>query len=378
MTTTTTTTTDDELMAAAIDAAVVARAAAPPWPSVGCVLTRDGVIVGRGATGGFPVGPHAEVAALAEAGDRARGATAYTTLEPCDHDGNTPPCTRALIDAGVARVVVGVVDPDAKVAGRGLDRLRAAGIEVSVGVGADGVEHYLAPYLHHRRTGRAFAYLKTAMSLDGRTAAADGTSQWITSPEARADAHRLRAESHAVLVGPHTAVADAPSLTARDVPLGPWGQPIRVLLDGRGRVPVAGPLADAALAPTVVYATAAMPAATVAAWSEAGATVTVVGGGDDGRGVDLDAVLVDLAATHRVFQVLVEGGGRLHGAFVAEGRADRLVTYVAPVVLGERGRAVVATPGPETLADATRWRVVDVAPLGPDVRITYAPIRAAA
>jgi diaminohydroxyphosphoribosylaminopyrimidine deaminase/5-amino-6-(5-phosphoribosylamino)uracil reductase len=370
-----TTTTDDELMATAIDTAVAARAAAPPWPSVGCVLTRDGVIVGRGATGAFPVGPHAEVAALADAGERARGATAYTTLEPCDHDGNTPPCTQALIAAGVARVVIGVVDPDAKVAGRGLDRLLDAGITVDVGVGAAGVEDYLAPYLHHRRTGRAFSFLKTAISLDGRTAAADGTSQWITSAEARADAHRLRAESQAVLVGPYTAVVDAPTLTVRDAPLGPWGQPIRVLLDGKGRVPVAGPLADAALAPTVVYATAAMPAETVAAWRGAGATVTIVGVGQNGRGVDLDAVLVDLAESHRVFQVLVEGGGKLHGAFVAEGRADRLVTYVAPIVLGERGRAVVASPGPETLADAARWRVVDLTTIGPDVRITYAPIR---
>src|SRR4051794_18516684 len=220
--TTMTTETDDEvLMAAAIDAAVATPAARPPWPSVGCVIARDGVIVGRGATGAFPVGPHAEVAALAAAGDRARGATAYTTLEPCDHDGNTPPCTRALIEAGVARVVMAVVDPDAKVAGRGLDRLRDAGVAVSIGTGADGVEDYLGPYLHQRRTGRAFALLKTAMSLDGRTAAADGTSQWITSPEARADAHRLRAQSHAVLVGPATATKDAPSLTVRDAPLGP-------------------------------------------------------------------------------------------------------------------------------------------------------------
>jgi diaminohydroxyphosphoribosylaminopyrimidine deaminase/5-amino-6-(5-phosphoribosylamino)uracil reductase len=373
--TTTETDTDELLMAAAIDAAVAAPAARPPWPSVGCVIARDGVIVGRGATGAFPVGPHAEVAALVAAGDRARGATAYTTLEPCDHDGNTPPCTRALIDAGVARVVTAVVDPDTKVAGRGLDRLRDAGVSVSVGTGADGVEDYLGPYLHQRRTGRAFALLKTAMSLDGRTAAADGTSQWITSPEARADAHRLRAESHAVLVGPATATKDAPSLTVRDAPLGPWGQPIRVLLDGKGRVEVAGPLADVSLAPTVVYATAAMPEATVAAWRAAGATVTIVGGGDAGRGVDLDAVLADLAATHHVFQVLVEGGGRLHGAFVAEGRADRLVTYVAPVVLGERGRAVVATPGPDTLVDAGRWQVLDATRVGPDVRITYAPIR---
>src|SRR6478672_4445301 len=143
--TTTTTTTDDELMAEARRCAMDARAAAPPWPQVGCVVVADGEIVGRGATGAHPVGPHAEVAALRAAGARARGATAYTTLEPCDHDGNTPPCTRALIDAGIARVVTAVVDPDAKVAGRGLDRLRAAGVTVSIGPGADAVEDYLGP-----------------------------------------------------------------------------------------------------------------------------------------------------------------------------------------------------------------------------------------
>ncbi len=234
--TTTTRTTDDELMAEAHRVAVDARAAVPPWPQVGCVIVADGEIIGRGATGPYPVGPHAEVAALQAAGERARGATAYTTLEPCDHDGNTPPCTRALVDAGIARVVIAVLDPDAKVAGRGLARLRDAGVDVEVGPGHAAVEEHLGAYLHQRRTGRAFALLKTAMSLDGRTAAADGTSQWITGEAARRDVHRLRAESHAIVVGPATANADRPSLTARDVTLGPWGQPRRVLLDARGRV----------------------------------------------------------------------------------------------------------------------------------------------
>jgi diaminohydroxyphosphoribosylaminopyrimidine deaminase/5-amino-6-(5-phosphoribosylamino)uracil reductase len=373
--TTTTTTTDDELMAEAHRGAVDARAAAPPWPQVGCVIVADGEVVGRGATGPHPVGPHAEVAALRDAGDRARGATAYTTLEPCDHDGNTPPCTRALVDAGIARVVIAVLDPDAKVAGRGLARLRAAGIEVDVGPGRAVVGEYLRAYLHQRRTGRAFALLKTAMSLDGRTAAADGTSQWITGEAAREDVHRLRARSHAIVVGPATAIADRPSLTARNVELGPWGQPRRVLIDASGRVPVDGPLADGSLAPTTVYTTDRMPAATAAAWSDAGADVRVIAAGPEGRGVDLDAVLHGLAVEYHAFQALVEGGGKLHGAFVAEGRADRLVTYVAPVILGERGRAALAHPGPDTLADARRWRTVDVASVGPDVRITYEPIR---
>src|SRR3954453_11027645 len=169
-----TTTTDDELMVEASRAAA-SGFAAPPWPQVGCVIVRDGEIVGAAATGPFPVGPHAEVAALRDAGERARGATAYTTLEPCDHHGNTPPCTEALIAAGVGRVVVAVDDPDDKVSGRGYARLRAAGLEVEAGVGREEAEHDLAAYLHHRRTGRAFVVAKMAISLDGRVAAADGT-----------------------------------------------------------------------------------------------------------------------------------------------------------------------------------------------------------
>jgi diaminohydroxyphosphoribosylaminopyrimidine deaminase / 5-amino-6-(5-phosphoribosylamino)uracil reductase len=368
---------DEELMALAVTAAVDARLAAPPWPSVGCVLVRDGEVIATGATGTRPTGDHAEVVALKVAGDRARGATAYVTLEPCNHHGTTPPCSEALIAAGVAKVVVAVEDPDPKVAGTGLARLRADGIEVVVGPGADLVEDSLRAYLRQRRTGRAFALLKTAMSLDGRTAAVDGTSQWITSEESRADVHRLRAESHAVVVGPATAMADRPALTARGVELGPWGQPRRVLLDARGRVPVTGPLADGSLAPTTVYATDRMSTETQVAWKETGADVRIVGPGPDGRGVDLDAVLQGLASEYHAFQALVEGGGKLHGAFVREGRADRLVTYVAPLILGERGRAVLAYDGPATLADASRWRITDVTPIGPDVRITYDPVRSA-
>lgn len=368
------TTTDDEFMAQALRCATDARLAAPPWPQVGCVIVRDGVVVGSGATSAYPVGPHAEVAALRDAGYSVPGATAYTTLEPCDHDGNTPPCTRALIEAGVSRVVMAIVDPDPKVAGRGIERLRAAGITVEIGPGDAAVSTFLAPYLHHRRTGRAFALLKTAMSLDGRTAAADGTSQWITGPEARADAHRLRAESQAVVVGPATARADQPRLTVRNFEVEAWGQPLRVLLDARGTVPVAGPLTDPTLAPTLVVTTEAAPPAVRSHWEDTGAALAIVGPGVDGRGVDLDATLRFLGQECRVFQAMIEGGGKLHGALVAEGLANRLVTYVAPVVLGERGRSVIAYPGADTLDDAPRWRVTDVTPIERDVRITYEPI----
>lgn len=365
--------TDGELMGRARVLAERGRAATPPWPSVGCVLVRDGEIVGEGATGPFPDGPHAEVVALHLAGDRAHGATAYVTLEPCDHHGNTPPCTEALVEAGVTRVVFALEDPDAKVAGRGAQRLRAAGIEVVVGLDAEEVAESLAAYLHQRRTGRAFALLKTAMSLDGRTAAADGSSQWITGPEARADAHRLRAESQAVVVGPFTALADEPSLTARDVDPPAERQPLRVLLDAHGRVPATGPLFDASLAETLVVTTERVLEATADAWRAAGAKVEVVGPGAGGHGVDLAATLAVLAERFGVLQAMIEGGGRLHGALVAEGLADRIVVYVAPVLLGERGRPVLGFPGPDSIGGAPRWRLRDVTRVGADVRLTLDP-----
>lgn len=367
--------TGEELMATAGELGERARFAAPPNPWVGCVIVRDGEIVGRGATGPYPGGLHAEAAALRDAGDRARGATAYVTLEPCNHHGNTPPCTEVLIEAGVARVVVALEDPDPRVRGTGIGRLRAAGIDVELAVNADAVEQSLAPYLHQRATGRAFALLKTAMSLDGRTAAADGSSQWITGIEARADAHRVRAESQAIIVGPGTARADQPRLTVRGLDDLIVRQPLRVLLDARGRVPAEGPLFDVDLAPTLVITTERAPAAVVDAWQAAGAKLETVGEGSDGQGVDLVAVLALLAERHGVLQAMVEGGGYLHGALVAEHLADRLVAYIAPVLLGERGMPVIGFPGPETLADAARWQLRDVTRLGADVRFTLDPPR---
>ena len=376
------TTADDEFMAQAITAAASARLRTPPNPWVGCVLVHNGVVIGTGATQP-PGGRHAEADALADAlqrGADTEGATAYVTLEPCSHYGRTPPCADALIAAGVTRVVSAVEDPDPSVAGQGHDRLRAAGIDVEVGMGAQEVARQLAPYLHHRRTGRAYALVKTAMSLDGRTSAADGTSQWITGATARADGHRIRAESQAVVVGPATARKDRPSLTVRDAQIAPAGQPLRVLLDAKGAVPVDGPLFDQGLATTLVFTTAAAPADARSAWAAAGVEAVEVGVGQEGRGVDLAAVLHTLGSDHHVLQAMFEGGGKLHGALIGEGRADRIVTYVAPVILGERGRAVIAYPGAETLADAPRWQISDVAPVGEDVRITYdrAPAEASA
>ncbi|HEY5173668.1 MAG TPA: bifunctional diaminohydroxyphosphoribosylaminopyrimidine deaminase/5-amino-6-(5-phosphoribosylamino)uracil reductase RibD [Acidimicrobiia bacterium] len=363
---------DVAVMLGAIELARSARRHTAPWPAVGCVVTRAGEVVGAGATGPYPTGPHAEITALRAAGERARGATAYCTLEPCNHHGNTPPCSEALIAAGISRVVVAVGDPDERVAGRGYARLRDAGVEVRAGVGAAEAERDLAPYLHHRRTGKAFVVAKVALSLDGRVAAADGTSRWITSDGARADAHELRADSQAIVVGSGTALADRPALTVRGVEVAPARAPLRVLLDGRGRVAAEGPLFDSTLGPTLVVTTEAARSGAVDAWRAAGAKVEVVAPGASGRGVDLGAAFTVLGR-EGVLQALVEGGGELLGAVAGGGHAQRVVAYVAPMLLGTDGAAGFAYAGPRTIADAPRWELVDVARSGADVRLELEP-----
>jgi diaminohydroxyphosphoribosylaminopyrimidine deaminase/5-amino-6-(5-phosphoribosylamino)uracil reductase len=349
------------------------RCSAAPNPWVGCVLVRDGQVVGEGyhRRAGEP---HAESWALAAAGEQARGATAYVTLEPCAHFGRTPPCVDGLIAAGVARVVVGVLDPDPHVAGRGMERLRAAAIDTEVGVCGVQAAASLAPYLHQRRTGRAYCVLKSAVTLDGRTAAADGSARWITGPLARADSHVLRNQSQAVLVGAGTALVDAPSLTVRDVEVPPEKQPLRVLLDARGRVPACGPLFDARLGPTLVITTSGVSAAARSAWLAAGAEVGVVASGCDG-GVDLVAVL-ELLGRRGVLQVLVEGGPTTAGAFLRAGLVDRFVLYVGARTLGEAGRPLFAGPGPATIAEAGRFRLLGAQQMGDDTRLEYEPLPA--
>jgi diaminohydroxyphosphoribosylaminopyrimidine deaminase/5-amino-6-(5-phosphoribosylamino)uracil reductase len=357
-------------MATALASGERGRLTAPPNPWVGCVLERDGRVVGTGFHRA-PGEPHAEVVALAEAGDQARGATAWVTLEPCSHHGRTPPCTEALLAAGVTRVVVALTDPDPRVSGRGIDQLRAAGVSVEVGPGAEAARESLRPYLHHRATGRPLCVLKAAISLDGRTAAADGSSQWITGPEARADTHHLRAESQAVVIGAGTALADRPMLNVRlEEP--PPRQPTRVLLDSTGRVPATGPLFDPALAPTLVVTTPSAAPEAVKAWLEAGAEVAEVPSAPDAAGVDLHAALT-LLGDRGVLQAMVEGGPTLHGSLIRAGLADRMVLYVGGRLLGAGGLPLLAGPGPATLTGAPHWRIVDSRLLGGDVRLDCEP-----
>ena len=321
---------DIEAMDRALALAASVRTSTAPNPWVGCVLESPDGRIFEGATAP-PGGPHAEAAALALAGDAAQGATAWVTLEPCSHHGRTPPCADALIAAGVRRVVVALVDPDAQVAGEGVDRLRQAGIEVEVGLRAEQGRALLAPYLKHRTTGRPWVVLKLAASLDGRTAAPDGTSQWITGEEARVDAHRLRAESDAVLVGAGTVRLDDPSLTVRHID-GP--DPLRVVL---GKAPEGAKVHPC---------------------------LELTG--------DLGEVLDELGR-RGILQVLVEGGATVAGEFHQAGLVDRYVLYLAPVLFGgDDGRGVFTGAGSPTIADVWRGRIVSVAQLGADLRVELA------
>jgi diaminohydroxyphosphoribosylaminopyrimidine deaminase/5-amino-6-(5-phosphoribosylamino)uracil reductase len=376
---------DEGWMARAVALAEGGRGRTSPNPMVGAVLVRDGRVVGEGFHQAAGLA-HAEAVALAAAGAAAAGATCYATLEPCAHHGRTPPCADALVAAGVARVVTAMADPDPRVAGAGLARLRAAGVAVEVGPGAAAAGEQNAAYLTHRRLGRPRVTLKAAASLDGKVAAPDGTSQWITGPAARADAHRLRDEADAVLVGAGTALADDPRLTAR-LPGVDGRQPLRVLADAAGRVGTGGHLFDGE-APTLVATTPSAPAAAVEAWAAAGAEVlicaaapvTVRGGSGgalpappDSRGVDLEDLARRLGE-RGVLELLVEGGPRLQASLWAAGLADRLVWYLAPLAIGgDRAPGLLGGAGAATLAGARRLRLASVDRLGDDLRVVAHP-----
>ncbi len=331
---------DAHHMASAIDAAWSSRTLAPPNPWVGAVLvSEDGSHTFSGSTR-RPGSNHAEREVLDAAGELATGSTVYTTLEPCNHTGRTGPCTQALIDAGVRRVVIAVLDPDPLVAGAGQAALEAAGVDVVLGVGAAEVAAQLAPYLHHRRTGRPWVVLKLAATLDGRTAAADGTSQWITGDAARLDAHQVRAESDAILVGAGTVRLDDPSLTVRGV-LASDGQPPREPL----RVVLGRADPDAKIHPCREMSG------------------------------DLDVVLDDLG-TDQIVQLMIEGGAAVAGEFWRRGLVDHVVLYLAPALMGgDDGAPLFRGAGAAGIADLSRGHIERIAQLGDDLRIDMRPDR---
>ncbi|MEX0791295.1 MAG: bifunctional diaminohydroxyphosphoribosylaminopyrimidine deaminase/5-amino-6-(5-phosphoribosylamino)uracil reductase RibD, partial [Actinomycetota bacterium] len=304
--------TDEIWMRKALRLAVRGRGRTSPNPMVGCVLVKDGAVVGSGWH--HRAGePHAEVLALRAAGDAARDATAYVTLEPCAHHGRTPPCTRALIAAGIGRVVASMEDPDPRTAGKGMAALRDAGIEAESGLLESQARRLNEQYILHRITGRPFVTYKAGMSLDGRTAAADGTSQWITSAEARQDAHRLRALSDAICAGVGTVLADDPKLTVRGVPGSK--PPLRVVVDSAARAPIAAQVFSSE-APTVVFTAAGDAETAVAVLKDAGVEVVCVPG--EQRTVDLKQML-RILGDRGVVSLLLEGGATLAGAFAGGG-----------------------------------------------------------
>ncbi|MHC5702141.1 bifunctional diaminohydroxyphosphoribosylaminopyrimidine deaminase/5-amino-6-(5-phosphoribosylamino)uracil reductase RibD [Streptomyces tirandamycinicus] len=346
---------DTHAMRRAVALAARGLGSTSPNPVVGCVITDAS---GRRVGEGFHQragGPHAEIHALREAGGHARGGTAYVTLEPCNHTGRTGPCAQALTEAGIARVVYAVADPNPQATG-GADTLRAAGVRVERGLLEEEAEAGNTAWLTSVRLGRPHVVWKYAATLDGRIAAADGTSRWISSPESRADVHRLRAEADAVVVGSGTARADDPHLAVRGIDGAT--QPLRVVLDTEARAvrPGARVLDDAA--PTLVA---------VAEDAETGLP-GVLRLPRTGRGLSVPALLEALYA-RGVRSVLLEGGPTLAGSFVAAGAVDRVVGYLAPVLLGA-GPTALAEAGITTITEALRLDVAESVRLGPDLRIT--------
>lgn len=363
---------DHAYMARALELARKGLYSTHPNPRVGCVIVRDGAIVGEGwhVRAGEP---HAEVHALRQAGELARGATAYVTLEPCSHHGRTPPCAEALVKAGVGRVVAAMQDPNPLVAGRGLALLRDAGIEVRSGVLESEARVLNAGFVKRMEQGLPFLRVKLAMSLDGRTAMASGESQWITGPQARAAVQRLRARSSVVLTGADTVLTDRARLTVRDGELGLEAEqaalalqrpPLRVLIDGGLRVPLDAPFFQAG--PALV---ATVDGSGRESYQAAGHDLLALPGAD-GR-VNLPGLLRELAA-RGANEVLVEAGPRLAGALARLGLVDEYQIFVAAKFLGSSARPLLELPL-ERMAEAPELRIADIRAVGDDWRIVAVP-----
>ena len=346
-----------------------------PNPRVGCLLVKDGEVIGEGyhRCAGEP---HAERNALAMAGKHARGATAYVTLEPCCHHGRTPPCTDGLIEAGVTRVVAAMQDPNPLVAGKGLEILSAAGIEVESGILQAQAEQLNPGFIKRMRQGLPYVRCKLAMSLDGRTAMASGESKWISSADSRRDVHRLRAGSSAIMTGVGTVLADDPSMDIRldGAELGldkglPLPLPIRVVLDPDLAMPVSARMLK--LPGRTLVITGELGSARQAALETAG--VQVISVPADGENLDLHQVM-DRLAGQEINEVLLESGATLAGAMLAAGLIDELIVYLAPHIMGHGARGLFHLPGLEQMQDRHELRIDDLRQVGQDIRITAKPI----
>ncbi len=342
-----------------------------PNPRVGCVIVKDNQIIGEGFHRRAGQA-HAEVNALAQAGDNAKGATAYVTLEPCSHYGRTPPCANALIDSGVSRVVVGMTDPNPEVSGQGIQRLREAGIEVIEGVLSADAEALNPGFIKRMQTGLPRVRIKLAMSLDGRTAMASGESKWITGAEARADVHRLRAESCVMLTGYGTASVDNPSLTFRtdehpslqDMIPADTQQPIRVVCDSKGQLSPEAKMLGLD-GKTLIVTTEKN--SNTESLEQAGADVFVTES-ESGK-VPLKSMMVELGQ-REINDVMVEAGAGLAGALIAEKLVDELIIYMAPHLMGDSARGLITIPGLEHMAERIQLDITDIRAVGKDWKIT--------
>lgn len=365
---------DIAFMARAVQLAWRGRYSTHPNPRVGCVIAKRGRVLGEGwhERAGEA---HAEVRALSQAGASARGATAYVTLEPCSHFGRTPPCARALIDAGVAHVFAATKDPNPAVSGKGLAMMREAGIRVTEGLLADEAAKLNPGFMKRMKTGRPYVRVKIAASLDGRTAMASGESQWITDPEARSDVQRLRAISDAILTGVGTVLADDPSLTVRRSELGDIGdatepsrQPLRVIADRDTRTPPGAKILHGGKV-QIFCSSQALTTAPAQDLAALGISLTGVAWKDNG--IDLGELLDSLGELG-INELLVEAGPTLAGTFIGERLVDELWLYQAPVFLGSTGRPTANLPL-ESMAAKVQWKVLDRRQVGEDQRLILAP-----
>ena len=332
-----------------------------PNPRVGCVLVKHGEIVGEG----YHIeagGPHAEIHALRMAGEQAKGATAYVTLEPCSHHGKPPPCSDALIEADVSRVVIALEDPNPAVAGQGIRRLQAAGIEVSSGLMPEGTEAVNPGFLMRMRQGRPFVRVKMAQSLDGRTAMASGESQWITGAAARMDVQRLRARSGAILTAVGTVLADDPSLNVRELKIA--RQPLRVVVDTRAQTPATAKLFSL---PGPICMVVAGDVSVPESWLQHDQLAVVKLPLQEGR-IDLKALMQRLAEME-INELHVEAGATLTGALLEQGVVDELVLYTAPILMGSDARPLFGLPL-SRMSEKVELKISDLRMLGEDIRIT--------
>ena len=358
-------------MQRALELARTAFGSTSPNPAVGAVFVKNGIVSGEGYTRP-PGGPHAEVVALAEAGERARGATVYVTLEPCSHYGRTPPCVDALIAAGVSKVVFALEDPDEKVSGRGKAALESAGIEVQVGDGAEESSRLLEAYVKHRRTGLPFVVVKYAATLDGRIGTTSGDSRWVSGPETLAWAHENRQYLDAMLVGASTIVVDDSQLTARPAGVLAAHQPLRVVVDSAGRVPTTAKVLQGP-SKTLIATTRRSTEPWRRSMQDAGAEVLVLPAGADGR-VPLLGLLEELGRRGIVL-LLCEGGGVLHGSLFDQRLVDKITAIIAPMIVGSNDApSAVAGTGAAYMRDAVRLRDVTVERLGEDILVTGYPV----